>query len=120
MPPSRIGTVNLADDKVRAYVDEDLNEVGRDSPDATFIFKRHDLDRLRARRKELGLAGDESSRVQRESHKVALADAERRAKAAEEEVATLRARVEAGEKAAKAEAKTAKTDTADDAGKSDK
>lgn len=102
MPPSRVGTINLMDKKVRAHVDEDLNEVAPGSAEAVFIYKRSDLDRLRARRKELGIGGDEAKRVQTESHKVTLAEAERRVAAAEAEVETLRARVDEGEKAQRA------------------
>lgn len=107
MPPSRIGTIDPADySKNRVVVDADLNPVGAGSGEAAFVFKRSDLDRLQARREELGL-NDEPARVQAASHKAALADAERRAAAAEADVAVLKERVAASEKAEKASAKKA-------------
>lgn len=98
MPPSRIGTIDPLDTKVRVYVDENLKVVSPGSTEAAFVYRRADLDRVVARRKELGLQ-DEPSRVQIASHKAALADAERRAAAAEADVEILRARVEASESA---------------------
>lgn len=98
MPPSRVGTIDPLDTTTRVYVNADLKEVGAGSTDAAFVYKRHDLDRVVARRKELGLGGDEALRVNRESQKVALAAAERRAAAAEAEAETLRSRIAASEK----------------------
>jgi hypothetical protein len=105
MPPSRVGTIDPLDTKTRAYVDADLKEVATGSSEAAFVFKRSDLDRLRARREELGITGDESERVQRESRKRALADAKRRADAAAAEVAVLEDRIAADAKAEKAAVK---------------
>lgn len=99
MPPSRVGTIDPLDTTNRVYVDANLKEVGAGTSDAAFVYRRSDLDRLKARRKELGIGGDEALRVTREGQKAALADAERRAAAAEAEAATLRERVAAADKA---------------------
>jgi hypothetical protein len=96
MPASPIGTVNLAKDRNRVTVDADLNEVAPDSSEAAFVYNRSDLDRVRARREELA-PRDEVARVQRDSRKRALADAERRAAAAKAEAEQLRELVEADE-----------------------
>lgn len=101
MPASRVGTIDPLDTTTRVYVDENLKEVGAGSAAAAFVYNRSDLARIKALRSESGLS-DEPARVQNASHKVALADAERRAAAAEEEVNVLRSRVAATDKADKA------------------
>ncbi len=99
MPASRIGTIDPLDTSSRAYVDENLKEVGVGSTDAAFVYHRSDLARVTALRAESGIV-DEPARVQAASHKIALADAERRVKAAEAEVNDLRSQVQASDAAA--------------------
>lgn len=101
--PSRVGTIDPADTKVRAYVDAELKEVPYGSPDAAFVFKRSVLDTIRERRKELGIGGDEALRAHEDSRKIELANAERRLAQLEAEVQTLRAAT-APDKTAKAKA----------------
>jgi hypothetical protein len=104
--PSKVGTIDPNDTTERVFVDENLKEVGAGSTSAAFVYRRSDLARVVARRKALGLpTGDEAVRVQRESHKKALEDAERDAQAANDRVELLRARVEASDARAEADEK---------------
>jgi hypothetical protein len=96
MPASPIGTVNVSRDRNRVVVDADLNEVAPDSSEAAFVYNRSDLDRVRARREELA-PRDEVARVQRDSRKRALADAERRLAAAKADAEQLRELIQADE-----------------------
>lgn len=110
---SRVGTIDPMG-KTRVYVDETLREVPAGSTDAAYVYKRGDLERLRDRRTELGLAkGDEALRVMIASRKIEVSSVERRMSALKAELAALTEEVEAAEKAEKkASAKTAKADEA--------
>lgn len=110
--PSHVGT--LTDPmKGRVLVDEYLNEVKAGDTTATFVFKPADLERVKARRTELGLGTDgqaaEAARVQRASRVVERDSATRRAAALRAEADALDAAVADDEKAAKAEAKADKS-----------
>jgi hypothetical protein len=108
MTASRIGTVDIANDRNRVVVDANLNEVAKDSTEGAFVYARGELERVRARREELLGPTQEVERVQREGRKRALADAERRAAAAQAEAAQLRELVAADTESADAPARKGK------------
>lgn len=82
---SRVGTIDPMS-KSRVYTDETLREVPAGSPEASFVWKRGELENLRDRRKELGLdENDDALRAQIDSRKAEAAKAERRARVVEAE-----------------------------------
>lgn len=75
---SRIGTMDPMG-HARVYVNELLEEVPAGSPDAAFVYKRTEIEALRARRHELELdKGDEALRVTLASRKLEREKVERR------------------------------------------
>ena len=99
--PSHVGT--LRDPlKGRVITDEYLNKTDSGTG---FVWKPADLERVKARREELGLGTEEqageAARAQRESRKVEAASAKRRAEALRAEADALEAAVAEDEKAAK-------------------
>lgn len=80
----------------RVTVDAALNEVSAGSEAAAFVYAPADLERVRARREELGL-NDDRERVQRESAKAELSLAKRRLAQQQQQVSDLEAMVAEGE-----------------------
>lgn len=122
---SRLGTIDPAG-KNRVYTDEFMKEVGKDSADAAFVFKRGEYERLKARREELGLnVKDDALRSQLASARAAQAAAKRAeaasagdSKALAETIKLLEARVAELEGNSKAAPKaTATAAPADDKAK---
>lgn len=76
-------------------VDSALNEVSADSEAAAFSYLPADLERVRARREELGY--NDRERVLRESRKAELAAAKRRLATLQDQVDALESDIAAGD-----------------------
>lgn len=97
---ARPGVSKYDTQPVKVTTDAALNEVSPDSEAAAFSWLAHDLERVRARRADLGY--DDRERSQAASRKAELAAAERRLAAAAAQVEALRSEVKAsGDKPAK-------------------
>ncbi len=92
---ARPGVSKYDEQPKKVTTDAALNEVSPDSSAAAFSWLAHDLDRVRARREELGY--DDKERAQEASRKAELAAAERRLAAQQAQVEALRGQVEAGD-----------------------
>lgn len=96
---ARPGVSKYDTQPAKVTTDAALNEVSPESSAAAFSWLPHDLERVRARREELGY--NDRERVQEESRKAELALAERRLAAQQAQVEALRAEVGSDDKAKK-------------------